>query len=162
LSNSVFDLICEFIVSPIWNFWNSTKPSNNLLWPWKKVFEMSIWSIMVRIARFYFWIENFSFDFSSNRSTVLFSMLFPTIYNMWVFIMWDHQHHFQFWNSGETRVIEVWCCSNRKNFKFGPSSFCFLIGVIYFLIFLISLLLSNCFSKTPLSKLHQNLLKNLW
>jgi hypothetical protein len=36
----------------------------------KKMFEVSIWLIMARIARFYFWIENFSFNFLPNRSTI--------------------------------------------------------------------------------------------
>jgi hypothetical protein len=35
-----------------------------------KVFEVSILSIMARIARFYFWIGNFLFSFLPNRSTI--------------------------------------------------------------------------------------------
>jgi hypothetical protein len=37
----------------------------------KKVFEVSIWSIMARIAQFYFYIKNFSFSFLPNRSIFL-------------------------------------------------------------------------------------------
>jgi hypothetical protein len=52
----------------------------------KKVFEVSIWSIMTRIARFYFWIENFSFIFLSNRliiSRIFISLCSPVhdLYN---------------------------------------------------------------------------------
>jgi hypothetical protein len=50
----------------------------------EKVFEVSIWSIIARIARFYFWIGNFSpkplNHFASSLSHfVLLSVLFPTI-----------------------------------------------------------------------------------
>jgi hypothetical protein len=37
----------------------------------EKVFEVSIWSIMARIARFHFWIRNSPFSFLPNRWTIL-------------------------------------------------------------------------------------------
>jgi hypothetical protein len=75
----------------------------------EKVFEVSIWSIMARIARFHFWIENFSFSFSpkllnhfvnSLSHCVLLFVLFPMVYNMWVFIAREYHHHFRFWSNG--------------------------------------------------------------
>jgi hypothetical protein len=37
---------------------------------------------------------------SSSSHCVLLSDLFPTVYNMWIFIIREYHHHFRFWSNG--------------------------------------------------------------
>jgi hypothetical protein len=106
--------------------------------------------------------RKFSLEFSSEplkyfasslSHCVLLSMLFSTVYNMWVFVA-----IFRFWAVEQAGGTVASYCSN-ENFRIWPLSILILNLSRPFADFLISLLLLNCFSKIILSKLHQNLLK---
>jgi hypothetical protein len=49
---------------------------------------------------------------SSLSHCILLTVLFPTVYNMWVFIAREHHHHFRILDSGEARVTVARDCSN--------------------------------------------------
>jgi hypothetical protein len=98
---------------------------------------------------------------SSSSYCVFLFVLFLTVYNMWIFIAWEHYHHFRILDSGKTRTVAIYC-SKMRIFEFSSSLFWFLIGAIQLLIFLISLLILNYFSKIHLFKLYpKNLKKSL-
>jgi hypothetical protein len=133
----------------------------------EKVFEVSIWSIMARIARFHFWNENFPLSFLLNRSNilqVLYLIVFFSPCSFQRYIICEFSSHrtiitiFRFWEVEQAGGTVASYCSN-ENFRIWPLSILILNLSRLFADFLISLLLLNCFSKILLSKLHQNLLK---
>jgi hypothetical protein len=99
----------------------------------EKVFEVSIWSIIARIARFYFWIRNFFFRFLPNRSTILqviYLIVFSSPCSFQRYIICGFSSHgstitiFEFLDSGEARVTVVRTVA-MAIFEFGPSPFWF-------------------------------------
>jgi hypothetical protein len=90
----------------------STKPSNNLLWPWRRYLKCQFNQLWLGLLNFIFGSKTFpSFSpkplnhFASSLShCVLLTVLFPTVYNIWIFIAREHHHHFrifgQWRNSG--------------------------------------------------------------
>jgi hypothetical protein len=82
-----------------------------------KVFEVSILLIMARIARFYFWIGKFSFNFLPNSSTisrVLYLIVFSSSCSFQRYIICEFSSHkttiiiFEFW-----AVEKLGYCSTR-------------------------------------------------
>jgi hypothetical protein len=51
---------------------------------------------------------------SSLSCCVLLSVLFPTVYNMWVFVAWEHHHHFRILDGGSSGTVArvTGYCSN--------------------------------------------------
>jgi hypothetical protein len=72
---------------------------------------------------------------SSLSHCIPLSILFPTVYNMWVFVAREHHHHFRIfgqWKLGYCRSHY----SSMEIFEFSPSPFWFLIWALHLLIFL--------------------------
>jgi hypothetical protein len=122
------------------------------------------------------WLGLLDFIFGSKTSLSVFSQIaqpfreffislysplraLSNIYNMWIFVVREHHHHFQILYSGEAQGTIAHYCSNG-NFQIWSLSILIFNWSPPFADFLISLLLFNCFLKISLSKLHQNLLKN--
>jgi hypothetical protein len=77
-------------------------------------------------------LNNFT---SSLSHCILLSVLFPTVYNMWLFIARDQMLHFRFWNREKLGLLLHGTVAMRI-FEFSPSPFWFLIGALHLLIFL--------------------------
>jgi hypothetical protein len=110
----------------------------------EKVFELLIWSIMARIAWFYFSIGNFSFSFLPNCSTisrVLYLIVFSSQCSFQRYRICGFSSHvtmgsiFCFETVGKSRYCNSATVVMRI-FEFGPLHFDFLIGAFYLLIFL--------------------------
>jgi hypothetical protein len=108
-----------------------SSPSNNLLWPWRRCLKCQFDQLWLGLLDFIFWSE-ISLQFSpkplnhfisSLSHCVLLTVLFPTVYNMWVFIARDHRLHFRFWDSGDSRycssgTVATWKFSNLAPLHF--------------------------------------------